>query len=375
MILGIPKQLKDNENRIGMIPAGVRTLTASGHTVLVETGAGLGGGYTDADYEAAGAKIVAGPEQSIGGVDMVLNVKEILPQQYQYLKEGQIVCGGLHGAANPDEVEEFLKKNITAIAWEDVTDRNGGFPCMRPSSRVAGKGAFFMAAHYMNSVNGGAGLLMANVPGVPAPHVTVIGAGNVGYGAAESAVALGNEVTVLDVNLDALNNVRNTLPGYVETLYCDTTNLEHCLQKTDLLINCVLWDKSRNDHLITREMLRKYAKKSLFIADVACDVNGSLETCTHSTTHSDPIYYEEGIAHYTVDNIPAAYGRTSAILFATPMVPFIKEMADKGVVQALKDNKFLRTGLSTYQGKVTLKEICVKQKRTYVSPEEALGML
>ncbi len=374
MIFGVPKQIKDNETRVGMTPSGVSQLTAAGNTVLVEKGAGEKGGFPDEDYVKAGAQLVDTTEEVFASAEMILNVKEILPEQFHMLRDGQIIGAGLHTNANPEEVDAFLEKNITGIAYEDVTDKDGGFPGLRPSSPIAGKGAVFMAAQYLNSVNGGPGIMLADLPGIERSHVTVIGAGHAGIGAAETAAALGNNVTLLDINLDALDKAKTRLPHNVEFLHSNRDNIINCLKKTDVLINCVLWPKEREDYLIDRQMLRDYAKKTLFIADVSCDIDGAIETCIKATTHSDPLYVEEGIVHYTVDNIPAAYGHAAAQVFSLPMIPFILEIGRKGVEQALIDNKYLRTGLSTYKGMLTLKETAVKQNRPYTSPEEALGM-
>lgn len=374
MIIGVPKELKDHEARVGLIPGDVRALVESGHTVLIEKGAGEKGGFPDEEYVAAGAEMIDEQAEVWARAEFIAKVKEVLPEQFKYLREGQIIGAGLHSNAHPDEVDAFLEKNIIGIAYEDFTDKKGGSPAIVPQSQIAGAGAFFMAASFLCSANGGPGKMLANITGTSKAHITVIGAGHAGIGAAQVAAALGNDVTMLDISFDAMEAARARLPEGVEFLYSTKTNIEYCLKKTDVLINCVMWPKHRTDYLVDREMLRKYAKKTLFIADVASDIDGALETCIKATSHSDPLYVEEGIVHYTVDNIPAGFGQKSAQTFTQPIFPFIKEIADKGAVQALKDNKYLRTGLTTYEGQLTLRETGLKQNREFKTPEEVLGI-
>ena len=374
MRIGVPKEIKDNETRVGLTPGAVRELTSLNHEVYVETGAGEKGGYEDCDYVNAGAEILLAKKDVYGKADFITKVKELLPEEYGYLREGLIIGAGLHSNAHPDEVDVLLEKKVTAIAYEDITDGRGGSPAVKPQSPIAGKGAVLMAAHYMSGPCGGPGIMLAGIPGCEAAHVTVIGAGNVGLGAAEAAAGLGNWVTVLDLDIDALNHAKVCLPPNVEFLFSTKENLIRCLAKTDLLVNCVLWPKTRKGHLVDRDMLKNYAKKTLFIADVSCDVNGAIETCVKASSHSNPLYVEEGFVHYAVDNIPAAFGRTASQTFCQPMIPHIKAIANKGVDQALKDSAYLRHGLTTYNGILTLEETAIKQNRMYKTPEEVLGI-
>lgn len=374
MIIGVPKEIKDHETRVGLTPGAARELCEQNHKVYVEAKAGEKGGYSDEAYLQAGAEILYSKKELYEKSDFITKVKELLPEEFEYLREGLIIGAGLHSNAHPDEVDALLKNKVTAIAYEDVTDDTGGAPAVKPQSPIAGKGAILMAAHYMCSACGGPGIMLAKVPGCEAAHVTVIGAGHVGLGAAEAAAGLGNNVTVLDLSFDVLNRAKDSLPSNVEFLFSTKENLIRCLQKTDLLVNCVLWPKNRKGHLIDREMLKKYAKKSLFVADVSCDINGAIETCVKASSHSDPLYVEEGFVHYAVDNIPAAFGRTSAQTFCQPMIPYIKAIANEGVEKALKKNPHLRKGLTTYEGMLTLAETGMKQNRPYKSPEEVLGI-
>ena len=216
--------------------------------------------------------------------------------------------------------------------------------------------------------------MLAKVPGCATAHVTVLGAGWSGVAAAEAAAGMGNQVTVLDISPDKLTAAKALLPSSVEFLLSTKSNIEDCLERTDLLMNCVPWPKNRKDYLVTRQMLREHAKKTLFITDVACDVDGALETCVRSTSHSDPLFVEEGITHYAVDNIPAAFGRTSGRLFPQAYAALIQEIADKGIDRALRENEHLRRGLTCYKCILTLEETGLKQNRPYQTPEEALGM-
>ncbi|MBU5292934.1 alanine dehydrogenase [Anaerosalibacter bizertensis] len=372
MIVGIAKEIKNNEYRVACTPNGVKEFVKRGHTVLVEKDAGIGSGFSNEEYIAQGAEIVETAEELYKRLELIYKVKEILEEEYKYLREDLIVFTYIHSNAHREQTDKFLESKAIGIAYEDVYDRNGGFPLLKPMSEIAGKGGFIAALNFSQSIHGGNGLMLARVHGVRTPEITIIGAGNAGLGAAELAAAFGNKVTILDVNTDNLEHAKHILPPNVELLYSDEQNLINCLKRTDVLMNCILWPKWRTDHLVSREML-KLMKPNSLIVDVSCDDNGAIET-SRSTSHDDPVYVEEGITHYVVDNIPAAFPQTSTYSLCNATLPFALQIADKGVKQALIDNKYLRRGLTSYEGQLTLEETGKKQDRPYISPEKALGM-
>ena len=370
MIIGIPKEIKANEFRVSATPSAVAALVRRGHTVLFEHDCGIGSGFTDEEYTAAGGKLTE-REALYRGSDMIYKVKEINPKEYDLLHEGQIVFTYLHTNSHPDMAQELLNRKITGVAYEDVDDDDGTFPMLAPMSVLAGKGGFLAALYFAQSVHGGNGLLLNRIPGVPTPDVTIIGCGNSGMGAAELAAAFGNRVTMLDVNWKAMERAKDKLPANVEFLHSDRENLVTCLKRTDVLINCILWNKTRKDHLVNREDL-KLMKRGALIIDVACDDAGAIETC-RSTTHDDPIYFEEGILHYAVDNIPSGFSRTASQTLSAATLPLAIAIADKGVKEALLGNAHYLKGLTCYKGMLTLKETAVKHNMPYTDPREALA--
>ena len=369
MIIGLPKEIKTNEYRVAATPSAVAALVRAGAQVLFERGCGLGSGFPDESYTQAGGQL-APREEVYRRCDMLYKVKEIEPSEYGLLHRRQIVFTYLHSNAHPDMTRELLERGITSIAYEDIDDDRHEFPALAPMSVLAGKGGFLAALYFAQSVHGGSGLLLNRIPGVPTPEVTIIGCGNSGMGAAELASAFGNRVTMLDVNWKALERAKELLPANVETLFSNRENLALCLERTDVLINCILWDKTRTGHLVSREDLRRM-KPGAVIVDVACDEGGAIETC-RSTTHDDPIYFEEGVLHYAVDNIPSAFSRTASQTLSAATLPYALAIAKKGVERALLEDGHLRRGLTTYRGMLTLEETAKKQGLPYVDPKDAL---
>lgn len=368
MIIGVLKEIKNNEYRVSSVPSGVAELVKKGHKVYVEHDAGFGSGYTDENYEKAGAEI-ADAETIWKASEMIYKVKEILPAEYKYLREGLIVYTYLHSNAHLDMTLEMLNSKIIGIAYEDVTDKNGKFPLLSPMSELAGKGGFLAALHYGQSVHCGRGILFNRVSGVDTPVVTIIGGcGNSGLGAAEIAASLGNKVIILDVDKEIMDEVKAKLPSNVEFLYSNRANLLRCLKETDVLMNCILWNKTRKDHLVYKEDL-KLMKKGSMIVDIACDDNGAIETC-RSTTHDDPIYFVEDIMHYCVDNVPSAFARTASIVLSNSTLPYALQIANKGCEKALKENEHLLKGLTCYKGKLTLRETAIKHNLELVPQEK-----
>jgi alanine dehydrogenase len=370
MIVGVMKEIKPSEYRVSAIPASVAELVRHGHEVYVEHDAGKGSGYEDEDYENVGAKIIDDPEVIWDKADMIYKVKEILPSEYKYLKKDQIIFTYIHSNAHRDQTEALLKSGCTSIAYEDIPDDNWEWPLLSPMSELAGKGGFLAALHLSQSINGGKGQLLANVCGVEAPVITIIGCGHSGRGACELAAAFGNQVYVLDIDYDLMQKTKASMPNNVSFLFSNRNNLVECIKKSDIVMNCILWPKTRKDHLINKEDL-KLMKKNAIIVDIACDEGGAIETC-RSTTHEDPTYVVDGITHYCVDNIPSAFSGTASITLANATLPYALNIADKGVEQALKDDWHLRRGLTTYDSKLTLEETAKKLDMPFTSPDDLI---
>lgn len=371
MKIGIIKEIKESEYRVGGTPASVRELKEHGHDVIVEKGAGIGSGFNDNDYIEAGAEITDTAAEVWNNSDIIYKVKEIFPEEYKYLRKDLTVVTYIHSNAHRDQTEALMKSGCTSIAYEDITDERGKFPLLSPMSELAGKGGFLAALHLSQSINKGKGLLLSNVCGVKTPIISIIGCGNSGIAACELAAAFGNRVNILDINYNAMKECKNFMPSNVEFLFSNRNNLLKCLKESDVIINCILWPKTRTDHLINREDL-KLMKKGAMIIDVACDDAGAVETC-RSTSHKNPTYYEEGILHYCVDNIPSAFAKTASITLSNATLPIIIALADKGIVEALKEDKHLRRGLTTYNGKLTLEETAKKLNIPFTSPLEAIS--
>ncbi|MEG1254426.1 alanine dehydrogenase [Clostridium sp.] len=372
MIIGIPKEIKTSEYTVAISPSGVAEFVSNGHVVLIEESAGVGSGFYDEEYVANGA-IITDKTTVYNGSDMVFKVKELLPSEFEYLREGLIIMTYFHSNAYRDETDACLNKKIIGIACEDVQDKYGNFPLLRPMSEIGGKGGFIAACNYSQKINQGSGKMLARVNGIKTPHITILGAGSAGIGAAELAAGFGNRVTVLDIDYDILENAKGKLPLNVEFLHSNPSTINEVIKDTDVLMNCVSWPKWRKDHIITRDML-KTMKKDTIIIDVACDIGGAVETC-HATTHNEPVYFEEEILHYCVDNIPSAYSRTATCSICSATVPYALEIANKGAKKALVENPHLRKGLCFYLGSLTLEETGLKQDRKYITPEEALGII
>lgn len=369
MIIGVPKENKHNEFRVAAIPSAVSALTQKGHTVYVEYGAGVGSGFLDQAYIDAGAQMTE-KKQVYEKADFLYKVKEIEPSEYKMLSKGQIIFTYLHSNAHFEMTKELLDRGVIGIAYEDVDDDNLEFPLLSPMSVLAGKGGFLAALYFSQSVHGGSGLLLSQITGVSTPRICIIGCGCSGVGAAELAASFGNKVTMLDVSYRAMEKAKVKLPVNVEFLYSNRENLEICLKETDVILNCILWNKTRKDHLINRKDLRMM-KTSAIIIDVACDDAGAIETC-RSTTHDDPIYYEESIMHYCVDNIPSGFSRTASIMLSAATLPYALSIANNGVEAALMKDEHLRRGLTFYYGHLTLKETADKYNLAYKDSEEAI---
>ncbi|MCE0738583.1 alanine dehydrogenase [Bacillus inaquosorum] len=369
MIIGVPKEIKNNENRVALTPGGVSQLVSNGHRVLVETGAGLGSGFENEAYESAGAEIIADPKQ-VWDAEMVMKVKEPLPEEYIYFREGLVLFTYLHLAAEPELAQALKDKGVTAIAYETVSDGRT-LPLLTPMSEVAGRMAAQIGAQFLEKPKGGKGILLAGVPGVSRGKVTIIGGGVVGTNAAKMAVGLGADVTIIDLNADRLRQLDDIFGHQIKTLISNPVNIADAVAEADLLICAVLIPGAKAPTLVTEEMV-KQMKPGSVIVDVAIDQGGIVETVDHITTHDQPTYEKHGVLHYAVANMPGAVPRTSTIALTNVTVPYALQIANKGAAKALTDNAALRAGLNTANGHVTYEAVAKDLGYEYVPAEKAL---
>lgn len=369
MIIGVPKEIKNNENRIALTPGGVSQLISNGHRVLVETGAGLGSGFENEAYESAGAEIIANPKQ-VWDAEMVMKVKEPLPEEYVYFRKGLVLFTYLHLAAEPELAQALKDKEVTAIAYETVSEGRT-LPLLTPMSEVAGRMAAQIGAQFLEKPKGGKGILLAGVPGVSRGKVTIIGGGVVGTNAAKMAVGLGADVTIIDLNADRLRQLDDIFGHQIKTLISNPVNIADAVAEADLLICAVLIPGAKAPTLVTEEMV-KQMKPGSVIVDVAIDQGGIVETVDHITTHDQPTYEKHGVVHYAVANMPGAVPRTSTIALTNVTVPYALQIANKGAVKALADNAALRAGLNTANGHVTYEAVARDLGYEYVPAEKAL---
>lgn len=351
MIIGIPKEIKNNENRVGATPAGVKELIGHGHTVYVQATAGEGSGFPDEQYVAAGAKMLPTIEEVYAIAEMIIKVKEPIEPEYALVRKGQLLFTYFHFASDYPLTEAMLKSGATCIAYETVRDRDGRLPLLIPMSEVAGRMSIQEGARFLEKPQGGRGILMGGVPGVKPAKVLVLGAGVVGKNAALMAAGLGADVTITDINLTTLRHLAEVMPRNVKTLYSSRHNIEQELPTTDLVIGSVLIPGAKTPHLITRDML-KLMRPGTVMVDVAIDQGGSFET-SHATTHSDPVFVVDGIVHYAVANIPGAVPFTSTLALTNATLPYALRLADKGWKEACKADKGLADGVNIVDGKVT----------------------
>jgi alanine dehydrogenase len=370
MLIGVPKEIKNHEYRVGMTPAGVQELVFSGHSVIVQNNCGDAIGFSDQDYVSAGATLVASPNEIFARADMIVKVKEPQPNECKLLREGQILFTYLHLAPDPEQAKLLLASGATCIAYETVTDALGGLPLLAPMSEVAGRMAIQAAAHCLEKAQGGRGVLLGGVPGVEPAKVVVIGGGVVGIHAARMAMGLGAEVTILDRSLPRLKTIDENFSGRIKTLFSNKATIEAQLKDADAVIGAVLVPGAAAPKLVTREML-KLMKKGSVLVDVAIDQGGCFET-SRATTHEHPTYSVDGIIHYCVANIPGAVARTSTMALTNATLPFVVELARKGAHRALVDNIHLRNGLNVYRNTYTCRAVAEALSAEYVEPEVAL---
>lgn len=370
MKIGIPKEIKNNENRVAMTPAGVYTLTNAGHEVFIETGAGLGSSFTDDDYKEAGAKIVS-TAQEAWAQEMVMKVKEPVPSEYQYFYEGLILFTYLHLAPEYELTQKLLDKKVVGIAYETVQLPNNSLPLLTPMSEVAGRMSVQIGAQFLEKVHGGKGILLGGVPGVSRGKVTIIGGGVAGTNAARIAIGLGADVTILDVNPERLRQLDEIFGNAVQTLMSNPYNIAESVKNSDLVIGSVLIPGAKAPKLVTEEMVKAMSPGSV-IVDIAIDQGGIFETTDRVTTHDNPTYIKHDVVHYAVANMPGAVPRTSTIALTNNTVPYALQIANKGYKQACLENSALKKGINTLNGHVVYKAVAEAQNRDYVEVDQIL---
>ncbi|MFC3886357.1 alanine dehydrogenase [Bacillus songklensis] len=369
MIIGVPKEIKNNENRVALTPAGVVSFLNAGHKVLVEKDAGIGSGFTNEDYANAGAEILESAADVWTQSEMVMKVKEPLESEYNYFRPGLILFTYLHLAAEPALAQALKDKGVIAIAYETVAV-NRTLPLLTPMSEVAGRMAAQIGAQFLQKTNGGQGILLAGVPGVNRGKVTIIGGGIVGTNAAKMAIGLGADVTIIDLSADRLRQLDDIFGNQIKTLMSNPFNIAEAVKEADLLIGAVLIPGAKAPKLVTEEMV-KTMKPGSVIVDVAIDQGGIVETSDHVTTHDNPTFEKHGVLHYSVANMPGAVPRTSTIALTNVTVPYALQIANKGVLKAISENEALKLGVNVANGQITYEAVARDLGYDYVTVEKA----
>lgn len=371
MLIGLPKEIKNHEYRVGLTPASVRELTGRGHRVLVQAGAGAAIGLSDAQYVAAGASMVSDAADVFAQADMIVKVKEPQPVECAMLRPDQILYTYLHLAPDPEQTAALVRSGAICIAYETITGPGGGLPLLAPMSEVAGRMSIQAGAAHLEKSKGGMGVLLGGVPGVPAAHVAILGAGVVGTHALQMAVGMGARVTVLDKNVDRLRHLDLVFGNRITTLYSTAHSVEAAVLDADLVIGGVLIPGAAAPKLVSRDLIARM-KKGAVVVDVAIDQGGCFET-SHATTHAEPTFVVDGVVHYCVANMPGAVARTSTFALNNATIGHAVALADKGWKQALKDDVHLRNGLNVAQGNVTFEAVARDLGYGYVHPDTLLG--
>ncbi|MGC9291575.1 MAG: alanine dehydrogenase [Acidobacteriaceae bacterium] len=370
MIIGVPKEVKDHESRVGITPAGVKALVDAGHKVLVETKAGDLSALTDEEYQSAGAEIVGHSQDVWNVAEMVVKVKEPVEKEYQFFREGLVLFTYLHLAPLPVLTERLMNKKVIGVAYETIRDKAGSLPLLTPMSEVAGRMSVQVGATYLEKEKGGRGVLLGGVPGVPPANVCVIGGGIVGTNAAKIAMGMGAKVTIVDLNLDRLRELDDVFNGRVYTLASNSYNVTHAVREADLVIGGVLIPGAAAPKIVTKAMVSKM-KRGAVIVDVAIDQGGCVETA-RPTTHSDPSYVVDGVVHYCVTNMPAAVPNTSTLALTNATFPYVMRLAQHGAKAAIQSDAGLRDGVNTYAGILTCKAVAESQGKTWRPVAEVL---
>ncbi|MFY9938452.1 MAG: alanine dehydrogenase [Silvibacterium sp.] len=371
MIIGVPKEVKDHESRVGITPAGIKSLTEAGHKVLLETRAGEISALTDDEYQAAGAEIVGSAHSVWGLADMIVKVKEPVEKEYAFFREGLVLFTYLHLAPLPDLTQALLTNKVTGIAYETIRDRAGTLPLLTPMSEVAGRMSVQVGASFLEREYGGRGVLLGGVPGVPPANVCIIGGGIVGTNAAKIAVGMGAKVTIVDLNLNRLRELDDIFNGKLFTLASNSYNLERATQEADLVIGGVLIPGAAAPKIVTREMVL-HMKRGAVIVDVAIDQGGCVETA-RPTTHSDPSYLVNGVVHYCVTNMPAAVPYTSTHALTNATFPYVLKLAQHGARAAILQDDGIRDGVNTYGGTLTCEPVAASQAKPWAPVRDLLA--
>lgn len=371
MIIGVPKEIKNNEDRVAITPAGVEAMCKAGHTVLIETTAGLGSGISDQEYQFAGATILATAKDVFGQADMIIKVKEPIPAEYDLFKTGQILFTYLHLAPELELTQALLRKEVTGIAYETIAVGRT-LPLLVPMSEVAGRMAVQIGAQFLEKPWGGKGVLLGGVPGVASSQVVIIGGGIVGTNAAKVAIGMGAQVAIIDKSAERLAYLDDIFAGRVVTVMSNSYNIASWVKKADLLIGAVLIPGAKTPKLVSEEMVKTMEAGSV-IVDVAIDQGGSIVTVDHATTHSNPTYTKFGVVHYSVANMPGAVARTSTFALTNATLEYALQIANKGWKRALQENEALAKGLNVVNGKVTYKAVADSLNIEYTPWNEAIG--
>ena len=371
MKIGLPKEIKDNEYRVGLTPAGVQALAHAGHDVYVQKTAGEGSGFKDEQYVKAGGQLLDTPDEIWAAGDMIVKVKEPVAPEYPRMRENQVLFTYLHLAPELELTKQMLERKVTGVAYETITSGRR-LPLLIPMSEVAGRMSVQVGATYLEKMNGGRGILLGGVPGVPAANVVILGGGIVGTEAAKMAVGLGAKVTIIDRDLDRLRQLDDIFLSKVQTLASSRYAIEEAISHADLVIGAVLVVGAAAPKLVTRDMLHLIPQGAVLV-DVAVDQGGCFET-THATTHSNPTYYEEGVLHYCVANMPGAVPRTSTFALTNATLPYALDLANKGFEKAIADDAGLREGVNTYAGKLTYEAVATSQNLEYTPLDSLLDL-
>jgi alanine dehydrogenase len=363
MIIGVPKEVKDHETRVGLAPGGAIALHEAGHRILVETGAGQGSAHSDQDYRSAGAEIIARAADIWARADLVVKVKEPQPSEYGLLRPGLILFTYLHLAPLPELTDRLLEAKVTGVAYETIMEADGSLPLLTPMSEVAGRLAVQVGAVYLEAPMGGRGVLLAGVPGVAPANVVILGGGVVGTNAAKVALGMGAAVTIIDKSLNRLRQLDDVFNGNVVTLASNVLTIRESLKTADLVIGAVLVPGTSAPKIVRRQMISEM-KRGAVVVDVAIDQGGCFET-SHPTTHTDPIYFVDGVLHYCVSNMPAAVPHTATLALTNATLPYLLELANQGLEQAVEEDPALRAGVNTYQGRVTHPGVARSQGREF----------
>ncbi len=369
MIIGVPKEIKNNENRVALTPAGVEALCKAGHKVVIENNAGVGSGISDEEYTAVGAEILAAPSEVFARADMIMKVKEPQPAEYELFKDGQLLFTYLHLAPEPLLTAALLKKKVVGIAYETVQPADRSLPLLTPMSEVAGRMSIQIGAQFLEKPHGGKGILLGGVPGVSPAKVAIVGGGVVGTNAAKMAIGMGADVTILDVSIARLGYLDDIFGSRIKTLMSNSYNIKQAVAEADLLVGAVLIPGAKAPKIVTEEVV-KAMKPGSVIVDVAIDQGGSVETVDRVTTHAEPTYEKYGVLHYSVANMPGAVARTSTFALTNATLPYALKLANLGFTEAIRTDLALARGVNTIHGKLTYKAVADALNLPYTPLEE-----